>query len=375
MLHIDLFAGAGGLAIGLKQAGFPIGQLYELNSTSCATLRFNTISGTLNGSQVVEGDVSAVRWHSLSKQVGLLAAGAPCQPFSLGGRHLADRDGRNLFPEVFRAIRLLGPSAILLENVKGLTRPSFRPYFDYIIRQLEYPKLRPKKDELWQAHNRRLETALSSRRHEPEYTVRFRVLDAADYGVPQSRQRVFIVATRRPLPAYQFPAQTHSKQALFQAQADGSYWERHGIRPQRSDRHSPSLAIGESHLPWMTVRDAVADLPRSTDDPESAWMNHWAIPGARAYKGHAGSILDLPAKTIKAGVHGVPGGENMLLSEDGSVRYFTLREIARLQTFPDSHFFVGARTHVTRQIGNAVPCRLARAVAEPLLDLLAANPV
>jgi DNA (cytosine-5)-methyltransferase 1 len=99
-------------------------------------------------------------------------------------------------------------------------------------------------------------------------------------------------------------------------------------------------------------------------------MNHWAVPGARAYVGHAGSRLDWPSKTIKAGVHGVPGGENILLADDGAVRYFTLRETARLQTFPDEHHFEGARLHVTKQIGNAVPCDLAEIVADPLFKLL-----
>jgi DNA (cytosine-5)-methyltransferase 1 len=100
-------------------------------------------------------------------------------------------------------------------------------------------------------------------------------------------------------------------------------------------------------------------------------MNHWLIPGARTYAGHSGSAMDNPAKTVKAGVHGVPGGENAVVEDDGKVRYFTFRELARLQSFPDKHFFGGARIHVTRQIGNAVPPGLARAVAQPLYQLLA----
>ena len=97
--------------------------------------------------------------------------------------------------------------------------------------------------------------------------------------------------------------------------------------------------------------------------------NHWKIPGARAYPGHTGSTLDWPSKTLKAGVHGVPGGENMMVCDNGSLRYYTLREMARIQTFPDGHYFTGARSNVTRQIGNAVPCDLAAAVAAPLRKL------
>jgi DNA mismatch endonuclease Vsr len=88
--------------------------------------------------------------------------------------------------------------------------------------------------------------------------------------------------------------------------------------------------------PWRTVRDALADLPMpSSEEPRIA--NHRFQPGARPYPGHTGSALDWPAKTLKAGVHGVPGGENMVVMEDGSVRYFSVREAARLRTFPDDY--------------------------------------
>lgn len=80
--------------------------------------------------------------------------------------------------------------------------------------------------------------------------------------------------------------------------------------------------------------------------------------------------MDWPAKTIKAGVHGVPGGENTVTDDRGMFRYFTLRETARIQTFPDAHLFAGARIHVTRQIGNAVPCVLATKLAQPLFHLV-----
>ena len=92
-------------------------------------------------------------------------------------------------------------------------------------------------------------------------------------------------------------------------------------------------------LPWLTVRDALKDLPEPAEREDRALMNHWHIPGARRYVGHTGSVIDRPSKTIKAGVHGVPGGENPIMKDDGTFRYFTLRETAKLQTFPDNHFF------------------------------------
>jgi DNA (cytosine-5)-methyltransferase 1 len=109
-------------------------------------------------------------------------------------------------------------------------------------------------------------------------------------------------------------------------------------------------------------------------DPESAAgkriPDHRHQPGARAYPGHTGSPLDLPAKAIKAGGHGVPGGENMMVKTDGSFRYFTARETARIQTFPDGYVFHGSWSETMRQLGNAVPVALARIVAASVAQSL-----
>lgn len=122
----------------------------------------------------------------------------------------------------------------------------------------------------------------------------------------------------------------------------------------------------------MTVRDAISGLPtpaksRTSEEPG---LNHFFIPGAREYVGHSGSPLDEPSKTLKAGVHGVPGGENMLAMENGTVRYFTIRESARLQSFPDNFIFPGSWSESMRQIGNAVPVRLAELLARRLVSVL-----
>jgi DNA (cytosine-5)-methyltransferase 1 len=370
LVDIDLFAGAGGLAIGLERAGFSPTAMYEKDKYACRTLRRNITSDTptLQGS-VEETDVAEVKWQPGSKPVRLLAAGAPCQPFSLGGKHLAEQDGRNLFPEIFRAVRVLEPKAVLLENVRGLARPSFRPYFDYILRQLRFPSIKPKHDELWQDHNARIIAHESLPGNQSEYQVSWAPFDAADFGVPQNRLRVFIVGTRPDLPAYVFPKRTHSKEALLRDLSNGEYWERHGLKkPKSATLDAP--ACEDTTSAWKTVRDALRNLPAPADTQEEAIMNHWTVLGARAYVGHAGSRLDWPSKTIKAGVHGVPGGENVLVDDKGGLRYYTLRETARLQTFPDEHHFEGARLHATRQIGNAVPCDLAEAVGAPLFKIL-----
>jgi DNA (cytosine-5)-methyltransferase 1 len=352
-------------------AGFAPMHFYELETHSCRTLRYNTESSgpTLEG-PVYQADVREMDWLSIKRPVRLVAAAAPCQPFSLAGKHLAERDGRNLFPEVLRAIRELRPVVVLLENVRGLLRNAFQPYFEYVLRQLECPSIKPKPHELWHKHNERIRRHQCSVAYEPEYHVMWRLLDAADFGVPQIRQRVFIIATRKHMPLYRFPAPSHSQSALLRIQTSGEYWDRHGIpKPRALPGKGDALGPEDGRRPWVTVRDALSGLSEPPTDQREAWANHWLIPGARLYAGHIGSILDWPSKAIKAGVHGVPGGENTLVTDDGDVRYYTLREAARLQTFPDTHYFEGARMHVTRQIGNAVPCRLVAAVARPLHDL------
>lgn len=354
-IDIELFAGAGGMALGTYWAGFRNLHLYEVNPYCCETLSENSKSPRkVFEATVHPGDVSRVRWEDVTAPTRLLAAGAPCQPFSLGGKHLAERDGRNLFPEVFRAARALKPRAILIENVRGLLRSAFRPYFDYILRQLEYPSLKPLPSELWQDHDRRLVRKIEAKHYSPEYRVSWQLLNAADYGVAQIRHRVFMVATRVDLPLYEFPNPTHVRPVRG-----------HSIRPRKGAERTPHP------LPeWVTVGEEIRKLPRPSHSEERAWNNHWVIPGARTYPGHSGSALDRPSKTIKAGVHGVPGGENTCITATDSIRYYTLREAAKIQSFPDDYFFMGSRSQVIRQIGNAVPCKLAEAVARPLAKLL-----
>ncbi len=124
-------------------------------------------------------------------------------------------------------------------------------------------------------------------------------------------------------------------------------------------------------LPWRTVRDALHGIP----DPQSdhGIADHIFHDGARTYPGHTGSDIDWLAKTIKAGGHGVPGGENMIRYPDGSVRYFTMCEAKRIQTFPDNFVIKGAWGEAMRQIGNAVPVLLGEAMGRELAGKLGAG--
>src|SRR5262249_20779142 len=152
--------------------------------------------GSVVAASIYEEVVAHVDWRRYEGKVRLLAAGAPCQPFSLGGKHKAAEDGRNLFPEIMRAVRETCPSVVLLENVRGLLRQDFLPYFEYILRQLECPSIRPTRTELWRDHDRRIRKHQCSVGYHPEYWVTRTLLNAADFGVAQVRMRVFVVATR-----------------------------------------------------------------------------------------------------------------------------------------------------------------------------------
>jgi DNA (cytosine-5)-methyltransferase 1 len=374
MKSIELFAGAGGLGMGLHRAGFHPVNVIEWDRYCCDTIRENKARNieAVKDWKLTSGDVRRVDFEKYAGKVQLISGGPPCQPFSLGGKHGAYDDERDMFPQAIRAVRDIQPKAFIFENVKGLTRAAFRNYFEYIRLQLTFPEIKKKRGEDWQRHLARLEQQQTSGSHEGlVYRVVAQVLNAANYGVPQRRERVFFVGFRENLGVrWNFPLPTHSQEALYWDQVHGDYWDRHGIpkaqriMAPRAAKIIDQLKLVPNALAWRTVRDALHDLP----DPEleleasAKLLNHRFQAGARSYHGHTGSLRDEPAKTLKAGVHGVPGGENMLVDADGDVRYFTVRESARLQTFPDNFLFHGSWTETMRQLGNAVPVALAEVI-------------
>lgn len=388
MRSVELFAGAGGLAMGMANAGFEHAAVIEWNPEACQTFRENQGRGKsgIGNWPLIEGDVRKIDFRKLSDDVMVVSGGPPCQPFSLGGKHRGYDDTRDMFPEAVRAVRELRPKAFIFENVKGLMRETFSDYFEYIYLQLTHPGVVRVEGESWREHRSRLEKHHTSRRVRSEYNVVYRLLNAADFGVPQRRERVFFVGFRSDLGVnWSFPEPSHSEDALLRTKwISGDYWDAHRLSKRERPKLDPQLQrrierlrLGElfadSRKPWLTVRDALADLPDPEGNTAHMLWDHVLNPGARSYAGHTGSPHDEPAKTLKAGDHGVPGGENMLLRVDGSVRYFTVREAARLQTFPDDYSFRGAWSEAMRQLGNAVPVRLAETVASSVADTLRAS--
>lgn len=384
MRSVELFAGAGGLAIGMANAGFRHAAVVEWDHYACETFRENQRhhAHAVEGWPLHEIDARKFDYARVDRDICVVSGGPPCQPFSTGGKHQGQRDDRNMFPEAVRAVRELLPKAFIFENVKGLTRKNFGAYFSYILLQLQHPELDRRRGENWIQHRARLEQHHTANTGAATYNVVFDVLNAANYGVPQKRERVFIVGFRSDLGAqWSFPQPSHSEDALLAAKwIDGSYWAEHAISRARLPRPTEKLArrIDRLHANspliqserWRTVRDAINDLPDPEIFSSNGIPNHAFTPGARTYVGHTGSALDEPSKTLKAGDHGVPGGENMFIKDDGRVRYFTVREAARLQTFPDDYEFHGAWSRTMRQLGNAVPVKLAEVVAQSVAQSL-----
>lgn len=372
MKSLEIFSGAGGLAKGLELAGFAHSAFVEFNKHACASLCENFDPGKVFFGDIKDFDLDAL------EDVDVVAGGPPCQPFSLGGKHGADQDSRDMFPYAIRAIERLTPKAFVFENVKGLLRPSFVDYFEYIILRLTYPGFIAKPEAGWKEHLYDLRSIGRLSYAGTKYDVSFKLINAANYGIPQTRERVVIVGTRADLGvSWSFPAETNSEdRLLWEMHVSGEYWKRHNVPKSESapatDHLQEKIARLKDRygmfepelLPWRTVRDALLGIP----DPRTSHGigDHIFHDGARTYPGHTGSDIDWPAKTIKAGGHGVPGGENMIRYPDGTVRYFTVREAKRIQTFPDGFVIKGAWGESMRQIGNAVPVLLGETIGREL---------
>lgn len=309
MRSIEFCAGAGGQALGLEQAGFDHAALIEIEADYAKTLTLNR----------PDWDVRAVDMNAFDgrpfKGVDLFAAGLPCPPFSMAGKQLGEKDERNLFPAAIRLIDEIRPRAVMIENVRGFLSAVFEDYRGQLAAQLK---------------------ALG-------YSVDWRLLNASDFGVPQLRPRVVIVAIRSDM-------------------ADAFDWP-------TALPHNPKT-VGE------TLYDLMA---------ENGWV------GARGWADRANEI----APTVVGGSkkHGGPdlgptrarlawaslGVDGRSIADAAPAADFvgmprlTARMVARIQGFPDHWQFHGRKTTAYRQIGNAFPPPVAKAVARNLNIALSVN--
>lgn len=201
---LEIFAGAGGLAQGIGRNKVQHKALVEWNKDACKTLRTNYKEEVVYNLDIRDFDFKNFG------AVGLVAGGPPCQPFSLGGKHTGNTDQRDMFPYACKAITECTPKAFIFENVKGLLRKSFSSYFSYILLRLTYPEVEMRENFSWVDHLKTLENIHTSGVYSGvKYNVVFRLVDAADYGVPQRRERVILVGIRDDLNVeWSFPSKT-----------------------------------------------------------------------------------------------------------------------------------------------------------------------
>jgi DNA (cytosine-5)-methyltransferase 1 len=324
---LDIFAGAGGLSIGLAKAGFDIVAGAEWDRDACET--FAKAHPTAD---VIEGDVNTVAFRPWRDDVEVLVGGPPCQPWSSGGKRLGAEDPRDGWPAFLRALGEIRPRAFIAENVAGFGGGAQRGHFRALVAELE--NLR--------------------------FTVAARVVNAADYGVPQKRQRLLIV----------------------------------GIRGQAFRSPEPGLGP-ERGRAWRVAGECIGVDPIGTPNPSVVTYAHSPDLRPNPYDGHVfnggGRPIDLsrPAPTLLASMGGnktpwvdaagiVPAYHAHLLAggtpRTGRVpgaRRITVEEAALLQTFPPGMHFAGTRSSCYRQIGNAVPPLLAREIGAALSEQLA----
>lgn len=319
---IDLFAGAGGLSLGLHLAGWYVTDAFEFDTQAVHTYQNN-----FDGTNVIKADVREIDFSSY-RGIDLVVGGPPCQPFSVAGKQLASADSRDMVPHFVRAIQQSQPKAFMMENVAGLLTRKHHHYVANTIAEFE----------------------------SAGYDVDVCLLDAACFGVPQHRKRVFFVGTQHGQLSFDFPHSTH----------------------------------GDDLSPLVTVEDALKSVP--DDEPNNAIVTYAKRPVLRPSpwagmlvngKGRPLNLTE-PSRTIPATAGGnrthildpdgvllkyhqylMQGGKPRSGIVDG-VRRITVRESARLQSFPDSFCFLGTRSSQYKQVGNAVPPLLAYALGKSL---------
>jgi DNA (cytosine-5)-methyltransferase 1 len=309
LTSLEMCAGAGGQAIGLEDAGYAHRGLIEIDKHACATLRLNRPKW-----QVYEADLEEFDGRPF-KGVDLLSGGLPCPPFSVAGKQLGKNDERNLFPAAIRLVDEIRPRAVMIENVRGILGAVFEDYRRYIASQ--FKKL--------------------------GYVPDWRLFDASNFGVSQSRTRAVFVA-------------------IMTERADQFDWP--------VPRQTKPLTVGRCLYDLMSAKK---------------WR------GANAWREGAGGIA--PSIVGGSKKHGGPdlgptrakqawaelGVNGHLIAEGPPERDFvgmpplTVKMVARLQGFPDHWQIAGLRTQSYRQVGNAFPPPVAQAVAEEIAGCLSAR--
>ncbi|MBU0460041.1 MAG: DNA cytosine methyltransferase [Nanoarchaeota archaeon] len=313
MKVISLFCGAGGMDYGFLKAGHTIVWANDHDKDSLETYRNNICTKfNLPEDHIVLGDIEKIDTKDIPDG-DIVIGGFPCQGFSIANlyRHVGDERNK-LYLELLRVIKEKKPKYFVAENVPGLLSIGKGEVIKLIMKDFK----------------------------EAGYKAQYKVLNAVDFGVPQSRRRVIILGTRNDIP-------------------------KRAVHPQPTHFENSSINIaGKKNNSWKTVKDAISDLP---EEPTDKIPNHQGTKHKVKINGHMGNRAtkwDKPSPTI-VGRGGGTGGP-VIIPHPNLKRRMTVRETARLQSFPDDFVFYGAVTSQFRQIGNAVPWPLAYHVAKEI---------
>lgn len=376
---LDLFAGCGGLSVGLEQAGIGVVAANEIWDEAAASHIANHPECRMVVGDVTVDAVKADILEAAKVGIDLLVGGPPCQAYSLSGRRDATDPRGKLFEDYVDIVAKLRPRLFMMENVKGLLsmmhdREDLAPKAQRELVELRAAEAalptkytRDVEDREALAEGRKKASALRTAMKEYQepvstmiirrfsrlgYSVDFRVLNAADYGVPQRRERVIFIGAQKGQ-QLKFPSATHSS------------------------NHGADL-FGKALEPWRTVRQTIDDLK---DAPESEALHHLypshsakflakirSTPiGKSVFASYSDAFFrcppDEPSRTVKENHNGV------FVHYDRD-RVMTPRELARLQSFPDEFRFVGKKSNVLKQIGNAVPVGLGAALGRAALEMV-----
>lgn len=379
-LGIDLFAGAGGLSLGFEQAGFDVVAAVEIDPVHCAVHKFNFPNCAVIARSVVGLTAAEIRSSAKIglRNVDVVFGGAPCQGFSMIGQRILDDPRNHLVKEFVRIVKELRASYFVFENVKGLTVGKHRRFLEELIDLFD----------------------------EAGYDVRlpWKVLDAADFGVPQHRERLILFGARKGLPLPEYPAATtrpadraaprdlpqgptahDALQDLPDAEAFAELLTTDEVRTRAAWKASSAYA---ATLRGLDNGGRDFSHPRRWDPAlltSSARTHHTAISRRRFAETKPGTVepisrfyrlaADGLSNTLRAGTDAARGAfTSPRPIHYALARCVTVREMARLHGFPDWFRFNETKWHGARQIGNSVPPPLARAVAEMVMQALGLVP-
>lgn len=366
-IGIDLFAGAGGMSLGFEQAGFDIAAAVEIDPIHCATHEYNFPYSPVICASVINlsGDEIRRRANLGNRDIEVVFGGAPCQGFSLMGKRILEDPRNQLVFHYVRLVQELHPKYCVFENVRGLTIGKHASFLSELIEALEaigYQVLLP-----------------------------YQVLNAADYGVPQDRRRLFLVAARHNLPLPSYPQPLKQKITV---------WEAIGDLPNADD--FAELAGADAvYTDWDTKSNygkKLRGFDRSLDDysyprqldcnllTSSLRTKHSSLSRSRFLATPQGKTESISrfrkldpngfCNTLRAGTDSARGAHTSPRPIHPFLpRLITVREAARLHSYPDWFRFHMTKWHGCRQIGNSVPPLLAKALAGELIKTLNISPV